>query len=218
MTCLKTETCPGRNRIGSGLIVAGKRLICGAVLSCVAAGTLAQEACPTAPDHSQALEQLIAQVQRAPDAGAAHLLSNQMWQFWADAPDERAQEILDRGMTRRASFDFLGALKDFDQLIAYCPDYAEGYNQRAFVHYLRRDFAAALADLDRALARSPRHIAALSGRALSLYGLSRMEEARRALAAALALNPWLPERNLAYPGGPLATPSGTEQAPEGEDL
>jgi tetratricopeptide (TPR) repeat protein len=109
-------------------------------------------------------------------------------------------------MTRRSSFDFLGALEDFDQLIDYCPEYAEGYNQRAFVHYLRRDFAAALRDLDRALELSPRHVAAMSGRALSLYGLSRMEEAREALAAALALNPWLPERYLADPGGPLAPP------------
>jgi tetratricopeptide (TPR) repeat protein len=188
-------------------------LLCG-----FAAFASAQEACPPAQDHSAELNQLISQIQGAPDEGAAHLLSNQMWQFWADAPDERAQAILDRGMTRRAAFDFLGALEDFDQLIAYCPDYAEGYNQRAFVHYLRRDFSAALADLDRAIARSPRHVAALSGRALSLYGLSRMEEARAALKVALALNPWLPERNLAIPGGPLSPIGPLRQPPEGEEL
>lgn len=193
-------------------------LIClgGPVL--VPESALAQEACPPAEDHSAALEQLITQIQGAPDQGAARLLANEMWQFWADAPDERAQAILDRGMTRRAAFDFLGALEDFDQLIAYCPDYSEGYNQRAFVHYLRRDFASALADLDRALARSPRHVAALSGRALALYGLSRLEEARVALQSALALNPWLPERNLASPGGPLSPKAPARQAPEGEDL
>lgn len=187
-------------------------------LSAAAGPAVAQESCPPAQDHSAELEQLISQVQRAPDEGVAHLLSNQMWQFWADAPDERAQAILDRGMTRRAAFDFLGALEDFDQLIAYCSDYAEGYNQRAFVHYLRRDFAAALADLDRALELDPRHVAALSGRALSLYGLARMEEARVALGLALTLNPWLPERNLANPGGPLAPVSPDITEPDGEDL
>ncbi|MFW8634123.1 tetratricopeptide repeat protein [Cribrihabitans pelagius] len=165
---------------------------------------IASAGCPPAPDHSQPLEQLLAEVQSAPGEQEARLITNRMWQYWADAPDAQAQEILDRGMTRRAGFDLLGALADFDALIAYCPDYAEGYNQRAFVHYLRRDFASALADLDRALALSPRHVAALSGRALSLYGLARMEEARTALATALLLNPWLPERSLAAPGGPLA--------------
>jgi tetratricopeptide (TPR) repeat protein len=118
--------------------------------------------------------------------------------------------LLDRGMERRASYDFLAAYEALDRLVAYCPDYAEGYNQRAFVSFLRQDFAAALADLDRALALSPDHVAALSGRALTLLGLGRTEEARLALSRALALNPWLPERGLAAPGGPLA--------PRGEDL
>ncbi|MEW2913848.1 tetratricopeptide repeat protein [Leisingera sp. JC11] len=162
--------------------------------------------CPDAPDHSTPLEALLTEVQEAETESQAREIANRMWEYWADAPNAQAQAMLDRGMTKRSAFDFLGALADFDQLIAYCPDYAEGYNQRAFVHYLRRDFASALTDLDRALELSPRHIAAMSGRALSLYGLSRLEEARTALAEALALNPWLPERYLAEPGGPLAPP------------
>ena len=173
-------------------------------LTCFMAVPLHAADCPAAPDHSASLAGLMRQVQQAESESQARGLANQMWDYWADAPDARAQEILNRGMTRRSSFDFLGALEDFDLLIAYCPDYAEGYNQRAFVHYLRRDFAAALVDLDRALALAPRHVAALSGRALSLYGLSRLPEARIALEEALALNPWLPERHLIAPGGPLA--------------
>ena len=141
---------------------------------------------------------------------AARALSNQMWELWTDAPDEVAQTLLDRGMRARSSYDFLGALDALDRLVSYCPDYAEGYNQRAFVNFLRQDFAAALADLDRTLERSPRHVGALSGKALSLLGLGRHEEARAALTAALALNPWLSERALAAPGGPLA--------PIGQDL
>ncbi|KIC12896.1 hypothetical protein RA19_00380 [Leisingera sp. ANG-M1] len=174
---------------------------------CLFAGASAAAAdCPAAPDHSTPLDALLSEVQQAETEGQAREIAGRMWELWADAPDEQAQEILNRGMTRRSSFDFLGALADFNQLIAYCPDYAEGYNQRAFVHYLRRDFASALIDLDKALELSPRHIAAMSGRALSLYGLSRLDEARVALAEALALNPWLPERHLADPGGPLALP------------
>ncbi|WP_264210116.1 tetratricopeptide repeat protein [Leisingera thetidis] len=177
-----------------------------AAAACLLAAPAGAADCPAAPDHSTPLDGLLRQVQQADSEAQAREIANLMWEFWADAPDERAQEILNRGMTRRSAFDFLGALADFDQLIAYCPDYAEGYNQRAFVHYLRRDFAAALRDLDRALELSPRHVAAMSGRALSLYGLSRLEEARDALAEALELNPWLPERYLADPGGPLAPP------------
>jgi len=168
------------------------------------------DTCPPPPDHSEPLADLMAQVQAATTEAEAREIGNRMWGYWADAPDDRAQAILDRGMTRRAGYDFLGAIREFDALITYCPDYAEGYNQRAFVHYLRQDFTAALADLDRALTRAPDHIAALSGKALSLFALGRTEAARDTLARALALNPWLPERSLAAPGAPLA--------PRGEDI
>ncbi|MFA3917975.1 tetratricopeptide repeat protein [Ruegeria hyattellae] len=163
----------------------------------------AAETCPVAPDHSASLDALILEVQRAPTEAQARLISNQMWELWSDAPNEQSQAILDRGMTRRSAWDLHGALEDFNRLVEYCPDYAEGYNQRAFVNFLRHDFAEALVDLDRALTLSPRHVAAMSGKALSLMALGRTDEASLVLDQALELNPWLPERNLAIPGGPL---------------
>lgn len=166
--------------------------------------------CPTPPDHSDALNALLTEVRDATNDREAKLISNQMWELWADAPDEPSQALLDSGMQKRAGYDFLGALEEFDRLIAYCPDYAEGYNQRAFVNFLRQDYASALPDLDEAIARSPRHVAAIAGKALTLLALGQMEEARDVFATALELNPWLPERGLAAPGGPLA--------PKGQDI
>lgn len=180
------------------------RVVLPTVFTFALSTTAFAQGCPEAPDHSASIAALLADVQAAESEAEAQRLGNQLWEFWADAPDARAQEILDRGMTRRSAYDFLGALSDFDRLIDYCPEYAEGYNQRAFVHYLRRDFAAALRDLNRAVELSPQHVAALSGRALSLLGLSRLDEARATLQEALNLNPWLPERYLLDPGGPLA--------------
>ncbi|WP_420584635.1 tetratricopeptide repeat protein [Ruegeria sp.] len=164
------------------------------------------EECPVAPDHSAHISGVISEIQQAENEQAARALSNQLWEFWTDAPDESAQAVLDRGMTRRNAWDLLGAIEDFDKLIAYCPSYAEGYNQRAFAHFLRQDFEAALPDLDRAIELSPNHVAAISGRALTLLGLQRIDEAREALQQALELNPWLSERHLLGPGGPLELP------------
>lgn len=180
------------------------------VFAGLAAASARAEGCPPAPDHAAEVDRLYVDVQAAQSETQAREITNRMWELWTDAPDEAAQAVLDAGMERRRSYDYLGALQEFDRLIAYCPDYAEGYNQRAFVHFLRQDFRAALADLDRALELSPRHVAALSGRALTLMALDRMDEARLALAEALELNPWLPERGLAGPGGPLA--------PRGDDI
>ena len=160
--------------------------------------------CPAAPDHSEALSALLSEVQEAPNEMVGRQISNRMWEFWTDAPDEPAQELLDEGMAARGSYDFLRATQAFDRLIDYCPDYAEGYNQRAFVHFLREDFAAALPDLDRALALSPQHVAAMAGKALTLMGLGRTDEAQEVLRDAVALNPWLAERHL------IAEPPGEE--------
>ena len=160
--------------------------------------------CPPPPDITADADALIAKAQAAPDEGTARPISGQLWELWATAPDEQAQALLDRGMSARATYNFVEALDAFDRLVDYCPDYAEGYNQRAFVNFLRQDFALALIDLDLAIERSPRHVAAISGKALTLMGLGRDEEAQVVLREALSLNPWLSERAL------LVEPPGEE--------
>jgi tetratricopeptide (TPR) repeat protein len=156
---------------------------------------LARE-CPVPADHSARISALLEQVREADTAQEAQLITNAMWELWSQAPDEAAQAVLDRGMAKRAGFDLLGAIADFDRLIAYCPTYAEGYNQRAFARFIRGDYPQALADLDRAIDLNPRHVAAMAGRALTLMGLGQVEEGQAALRAALALHPWLPERRM----------------------
>lgn len=156
--------------------------------------TAAVAACPPSPDIAGLQDRLLAQVQVAPDEGSARRISDQLWQLWGKAPDQHAQDMLDRGLAAHSALDFDSAIKAFDELIVYCPDYAEGYNQRAFVNFIRQDYEAALVDLDRAIERSPKHVAAISGKALTLMGLGRVDEAQDVLRIALSMNPWIPER------------------------
>ncbi|SFR57021.1 tetratricopeptide repeat protein [Litoreibacter janthinus] len=156
-------------------------------------------ACPPPPERSARHTELMALVAEATNETQAREYTNELWGIWATAPDETAQEVLDRGMKRRASYDFVGALSDFDALIDYCPDYAEGYNQRAFVNFIREDYETALKDLNRAVELTPDHIGAIVGRALALMQLGQTREGQIALRKALLLNPWLPERNRIIP-------------------
>lgn len=160
------------------------------------AGPAIAQDCPVAADHSTRLSEIVTELQASRGAGDARVLSDELWELWTDAPDDRAQALLDAGMTQRTVRNYAGSRATLDKLVDYCPDYAEGYNQRAFSYYLQQDFAAALVDLDRAIALVPNHIAAISGRGLTLMGLGRHEEAQEALRAAVALNPWLSERSL----------------------
>jgi len=165
-------------------------------LPLVLSAGFAMAECPAPPDIAEGEAAFFAELQEAENEMQAQDSTRGLWALWTKAPDDAAQTLLDQGMSARRVFDFLGAIEKFDRLVAYCPDYAEGYNQRAFVNFLREDFASALIDLDLALERSPQHVGALSGKALTLMGLGRADEAQEVLKEALALNPWIPERGL----------------------
>jgi tetratricopeptide (TPR) repeat protein len=154
------------------------------------------DGCPVAPDHTASLDALFAQVQAAPNEMVARTYAQRMWTYWLDAPDEPSQMMLDEGMRAMRVGDYLRAKDSLDRLVSYCPFYAEGYNQRALLNYLRADYEAVLPDLDFALEFSPRHTGALTGKALTLIQLGRDDEAQEYLRDAVALNPWLGERAL----------------------
>lgn len=168
------------------------------------------DTCPPVQDYSKEMARLLDASRNAPDEQTGREVSQRMWRVWLRAPDEIAQELLDRGMGQRNSYDFAGAYESFDRLVTYCPDYAEGYNQRGFVSFLREDYASALVDLDITLGLSPTHVGAQSGRALTLMNLGRTNEARGQMLEALDNNPWLSERALVAEGAPLG--------PIGEDI
>lgn len=174
------------------------------LLSLLLVPAAAMADCPPVADPGAETASLILELREAPDPGAAAPVMDALWRIWTEAPDATAQALLDDGMLRREAFDLAGAREIFDRLVDYCPDYAEGWNQRAFASFLGQDFDDALADLDRALELNPTHVGALSGKALTLMGLGRVDEGQAALRDALAINPWLSERAL------LIEPPGEE--------
>lgn len=121
-------------------------------------------------------------------------LEDAIWREWVIAPTAEAQDLLDDGMRRIRQSDFEGAEARFDRLIALCPGYAEGYNQRAYARFLQGRFDDALADIRDALAYEPKHFAALSGKVRILFQQGRIGLAQQALAEAVAIHPWLRER------------------------
>lgn len=165
----------------------------------LAAPAHAEEVCPPAPDISGALDVLIADAQAAETYMAGRDAFIDMRTLYNAAPDTWSGELLAIGLERIAIADYDGAMLGLNELVSYCPHWAEGWNQRAFVHFLREEYDAALADLDKALALSPRHVAALSGKGLTLMRMGREDEGDKVLREAVALHPWLPERGLLDP-------------------
>jgi tetratricopeptide (TPR) repeat protein len=126
-------------------------------------------------------------------------LGKAIWDLYSTAPDAKAQDLLDRGVRYLQRGQFITSRKLLTELIEYCPDYAEGWNQRAFARYLDGDLDGALQDLTRTLEIEPRHFGALSGRGLTLLRQGRSILGHQALRDALKVNPWLNERHLLPP-------------------
>jgi tetratricopeptide (TPR) repeat protein len=84
-------------------------------------------------------------------------------------------------MSRRSSYDFEAAEEAFDQGDRRRPNYAEGWNQRAFVRFLRDKDDGALSDLEKAVALEPDHFGAWSGMYHVLMRMGRTERCPRPL-------------------------------------
>ncbi|RIK86411.1 MAG: hypothetical protein DCC69_06925 [Hyphomicrobiales bacterium] len=121
------------------------------------------------------------------------------WMWMGQAPTPAVAEAVAEAMRARERYDFSRALSILDGVVADAPDYAEGWNQRAFIRFLREDFDGSLEDIERTLALEPKHFAALAGKAMILMRQGRMEPGQAALRQAVEIHPWLKERSMLIP-------------------
>ena len=171
------------------------------VLALLALPHVALADCPAEPDRSDERAALHTELLASPDPASAQAVADKLWTIWLTAPDDHAQTLLNDGMARRSSWDLEASERILDELVAYCPDYAEGYNQRAFTRFMRERLDESLADIDSTLRRNPYHFGALSGRVLVLMRQGRAQLAQTALREALKVHPHLQERRFLVEDG-----------------
>ncbi len=135
------------------------------------------------------------------------LAEDAVWRMWMEmAPSLDIARAVADAMDARESYDFDKALVILDRVVMQAPGYSEGWNQRAFVRFLKEDFDGSLEDIERALALEPKHFAALAGKAMILMQQGRMELGQEALRQAVEIHPWLRERSMLLPVPSEATP------------
>ena len=152
--------------------------------------------CPPPLPYAEEKATLIEMLRTTRDENAGRFLTRELNGLWAEPPDAEAAELVERGVTLREADRLDVSEAAFDALVAYCPAYVAGYEQRALTRMAAGDGAGALADLEAAAALAPDHAAIWGAQAVVLMRLGRFGPADAALDRALALNPWLPERRL----------------------
>ena len=156
-------------------------------------------ACPPIPDQADRRATLLADLKGAATFSEGRGAIDRLWMLWRKAPDEASQELLNAGMQAIRYGDYLRAEQTLRRLTRYCPEYAEGWNQLAFVFFLQERDEPSIAALMRTLELEPAHFGALAGLALIHLRAGRSDLGQDWLRRAVDVNPWLNERHLLEP-------------------
>lgn len=172
---------------------ARRRTVSGPLLAALFGAILLAQPAWATPEQDALFDAL----KNAPNEQASEPIENEIWKSWLEAaPTPELQAKVEAAMQRRGVYDFQGARDLLDEVIEEAPDYAEGWNQRAFVLFLQGNYEASLEDIERTLELEPRHFGALSGRAMVFMTLGRVQLGQKALREAVKIHPFLKERNM----------------------
>ena len=145
---------------------------------------------------------LLAELAAAKDDAQARAVEDRLWNFWRSFGDAQSQRLLEASKQAQLSFDYGHALIALEELVKHQPQFAEGWNQLAYVLFLAGSYDASLEALDKTLELEPMHYAALAGKGIILIQQGKEAEAQAPLKRALAIDPWLKERNLIVKDSP----------------
>lgn len=112
-----------------------------------------------------------------------------LWLLWARSGDAAIDELMARGTEEMQSGQHAKAVGTFTSVIKARPEFAEGWNRRATVHYLAGDFERSIADCGEVLKRNPLHFGALSGMGQIFFQMQDYERALAWFRRALEVNP-----------------------------
>jgi tetratricopeptide (TPR) repeat protein len=114
-----------------------------------------------------------------------------LWSAWSRSGDPETDRLFRAGVEAMQSRRLEEAEKLFTLVIHQHGDFAEGWNKRATVRFMRRDFAGSIADCEATLARNPHHFGAASGQGLCHMSLNEFREAAICFRRALEIHPHL---------------------------
>jgi tetratricopeptide (TPR) repeat protein len=145
-----------------------------------------------ADQNDARLDELFQRLHDADDLDEAIPIQNQIWVIWHQSGSHTVDLLMEKGLKAMEEQSFDIALTMFNAIIEIKPEFAEGWNKRATLHYMLGRHAESIKDIERTLKLEPRHFGALSGLGLVQLALKHHAEALKAFQRALDANPHLP--------------------------
>jgi tetratricopeptide (TPR) repeat protein len=145
---------------------------------------------PLEPEKQlSSLDDLFDKLKKARDPRFAKTIAKSIWSEWFRSGSATTDLMMTWANEAYESKKYNVALDFLDQVVLREPNFAEGWNRRATVHYTMDNFAKSMTDIERTLELEPRHFGALAGMATILERVDRQEAALSAWERALAIYP-----------------------------
>ena len=93
---------------------------------------------------------------------ASKLLFN-IWDIWSIADNQETQIIFDEANQLMDVGELDNAIELFTKVVKQSPEFAEGWNKRATVYFLKGELNKSISDIEKTLNLEPRHFGALDG-------------------------------------------------------
>jgi tetratricopeptide (TPR) repeat protein len=147
---------------------------------------------PAAPPKTRAqrLDELFARLKAAPDADAAKPISQSIELLWLRSGSDTVDLLMTRAL-ESAKGDNDTAITLLDSVVGLAPDYAEAFNRRATIYFIKKDYERSMLDIRAVLNHEPRHFNAWSGLGRILQDVGYKKRALAAYRKAVELNPHL---------------------------
>ncbi len=155
-----------------------------------AASALATRPPKSLRQRNKALSDLYARLATADDRQSAKTISASIERLWHFTGSETISLMMERALSALQAKDVELSLRLLDSVVSLAPTFAEGWNRRAYVHYLQKDYGSALADLRRALTLDPNHFKALDGLGNVMRQIGRKDAALVAFRMLLDIHPF----------------------------
>jgi tetratricopeptide (TPR) repeat protein len=133
---------------------------------------------------------LLLEALKNPDGDVRDEATQTLWQIWFSQKGVAGLHTLQRSQSLLESGESEAAEAVLTELIDQLPDFAEAWNRRAVLYYLRREYRKAIADCQRTIFLNPAHFGALHGLGLCYVALGEYRQALRAFRQVLELQPY----------------------------
>nr|WP_246665658.1 tetratricopeptide repeat protein [Shinella sp. AETb1-6] len=139
--------------------------------------------------QAQRVDKLFGELKREGDPDKAKGIANQIRREWQDSGSATINFLIQQSDKAVEENRNAAALDFLDEAIRLRPDYAEGWNRRATLHFKMGNYRKSMSDINQVLRLEPRHFGALAGMAGIMTQTGRDELALKAWERFLLVYP-----------------------------